>query len=551
MKTNNNSLSEITETDFAVLDFETTGTAARTSRVIEIGVVKVKNLKIIDTYSTLINPEVEIPYFITQLTGIKTEDVIDAPKFDSVINELINFIGESVIVAHNLAFDYSFLQSEFQIAGCELPNNSTLCTLKLARKLYPELQSKSLGSLVKHFRIRNKDAHRALSDAMATAKILIKMLEESKREHNFESITDILSFQKSPASVNRFRIIKKGLSEDYAKLPDNPGVYLFKDRSDKILYIGKAKSLRKRVSNHFSNTAASKSKKIIRSSSKLDFIETASELTALILEAELVKTFNPEYNSQLKKYAQNYYVKFDFKKKYPLPKVTSQFNFDGNDYFGPYNNGDSARDMVEIVNKTFVLRECAEKEFAKKKKCYLLDIERCIAPCINEDEEEYKKELDSVYKFLAGKNQHAVDRLLIKMKSLAEEKKYEQAALIRDTVNSILNQLHKTLILAEPVNKAHVMVLVKGFQVNDYILMIEGKVFIKDYYPENPLTFDEALEDYFNGTVHTLKEPDQKDLERMKIALSWFMNHRNRLTVFYLKQFECVGDLMKSASLKL
>jgi DNA polymerase-3 subunit epsilon len=537
------------EAEFAVLDFETTGTSSKNSRVIDIGIVKVKNNKIVDTYTTLINPEVEIPYFITQLTGITSDDVLHAPTFDATINDVTKFIGDSILVAHNLSFDYSFLKTEFQLAEQELPANPTMCTLKLARKLYPQLKSKSLGNLVKHFRIKNKDAHRALSDAMATAKILIRMIEESKHSHGIEFVSDLIGIQQSPGKSSNFRLIKKGLARDFSEIGDEPGVYIFKDRKEEIIYIGKAKSLKKRVGNHFSNTAPGKSKKIVRKATKLEFIKTNTELVALILEAEMVKKYDPGFNSQLKRYSQNYFILFDFEKTYTLPRVTSKFDFDGNDYFGPYNSSDTAKSMTEIINKTFGLRECTDKEFAKGKKCYLHDIDRCIAPCIAEVQHKYSEELESVYEFLSGSNQHAVDRLLHKMKRLSEAQKYEQAAAYRDAVNLILNQIHKTLVLADPVNKAEVMIRIKGAKEDDFILIVQGKVLIKDYYLDHPELFNDAVQDYFEGTVKIFKETDKKDLERMKIALNWFMNQRSRLTIYQLREFDSYSEFVRAASI--
>lgn len=536
----------LNEAEFSVLDFETTGTSARNNRVIEIGLVKIKHNKIVDTYSTLINPGTEVPPHITNITGITTEDISDAPYFESTVNNIIDFIGTGILVAHNLNFDYAFLKNEFQLAGHDIPENHTLCTLKLARKLYPELKSKSLGNLVKHFRIRNKNAHRALHDAMATAKILLKMVDESKTKHDLEYISDLIRIQQSPTASKNFKLMKKGLAEDYAKLRDEPGVYIFKNRKDEIQYIGKAKSLKKRVGNHFAGTAPSKSKKIVRKSSKLEFIKTNTELAALILEAELVKKYKPPFNSQLKKYSQNYFIKFDIEADYPLPKVTSKFDFDGKDYFGPYNSGDTARNMVDIINRTFGLRECTEKEFRKGKKCYLHDIDRCTAPCIKNIVDEYREEMQKVYEFLSGKNQHAVDRLLLKMKTFSENQKYEQAAILRDTVNQILNQIHKTLVLSDPVNKAHVMVRIQGANRDDYVLIVEGKVLLRDYYLDHHELFNNALDEYYAGTIQLFKDPDQKDLERMKIALSWFVNQRNRLTVYQLREFEILESLAKS-----
>ena len=135
------------ETEFSVLDVETTGLSARNNRVIEIGIVKVKNLKITDKFSTLINPGCDIPYFITQFTGISNNDVEYSPSFYDTAEAIEDFIGDSIIGGHNLSFDEGFLRYEFIRNGYEPLSNLTICTLKLSRKIFPQLRSKALASV--------------------------------------------------------------------------------------------------------------------------------------------------------------------------------------------------------------------------------------------------------------------------------------------------------------------------------------------------------------------------------------------------------------------
>lgn len=534
----------IEEAEYSVFDFETTGTSAKFDKVIEIGIVKIKNGKIVDTYSSFINPGREIPYFITTMTGIKNEHVYNAPYFEDIADEIKDFFGDSVLVAHNLQFDKSFLKSELLQIGKDYFENQEICTLKIARKLLPELKSKSLGSLVSHFRILHKGVHRALGDAKATAEILLKMFKPLKDEHDIESVSDLINFQGISSSKTSFRIIKKKLVNDFLSVPDSPGVYFFKDAKDRIIYIGKAKSLKQRVKNYFSNTAAKKAKKIVRQSSRLGFHKTNSELTALLAEAELIKKHTPSLNSLLKKFSQNYFICVRNSNDYPDINVTTTFDFDGNDYFGPYTSRETANTLVEIVNKTFQIRECTDKDFIKKRKCYLADIERCLAPCIDDKiKNDYENELGKVYEFLSGYNQHAVDRLLTKMKTLAESKKYEEAAAIRDTVNMILNQLNRSSIMAEPVNSANVLVEINGYAKKDFILLLEGKVFIKDYLLNEKDYFETALEDYYAGSIQLFQSIDKRDLEKIKIAVAWMVKNRNIIQIYYLKNYESFEEL--------
>ncbi len=542
----------IEEVEFCVLDFETTGTAAKSARAIEIGLVKVKNYQITDTYQSFLDSGLHIPYFITNLTGITNDDVYGAPTFEEIIDEINFFIKDTVLVAHNMPFDYAFLKSEYLLANHIIPSNPTLCTLKMARKLYPSLPSKSLGNLTKHFRIRHKNVHRALGDSTVTAKLLMKMMRELQENYAAKTASDLLNFQGTSSSTYQFKHLKKKLAEDIAKVPSLPGVYFFKDDKENIEYIGKAKDLRKRINSYFRGNSVSKARKIVKDSSRLGIVETKSELTALLAEAELIKKHNPPFNTLLKKYSRANFIKSRTTHDYPDLSVSTKFDFDGNDYFGPYNGRETAKTLIEIANKTFALRECKDKEFAKKRLCYLNDIKRCLAPCTEEEvKEEYEIELRKAYDFLEGNNQHAVDRLIGKMKKLSDEKKYEAAAEIRNVINMVLNQINRSSILSEPVNKANVLVVIQAAYDNDFLLLKDGKLIIKDFPLDENDLFMQALEDYYSGSEQLNKELTDKDLERLKISLGWLVKNRTQIKTFYLKDYRTREALLSAASLTI
>jgi len=539
------------EAEYCVFDFETTGMSGRQDKVIEIGMVKIVNGKIADTFSSFINPGRPIPYFITKLTGITNADVENAPFFDEVFTRMKDFIGDAVLIAHNLSFDHSFLKHECANAELEFLNNEAICTLRLARKLYPQFPSKSLGNLTKSLKIRHRNIHRGLGDSMATAKILLRMFPTLREEHNIDTVSDLVNFQNLPASTKPYRIIKKKLLDDFSKIPNQPGVYFYKNTKDEIIYIGKAKSLKDRLNNYFSNNAIRKAKDIVRKASGLEFHTTNSELTALIAEAELIKTHYPKQNKMLKKYPRSYFLKLTITHNYPSVEVTSNFDFDGNDYYGPYPNRETANILKEIVDKTFQIRECSLKEFNKGRRCYLADIERCLAPCVEKDVvNHYKNELLNINEFLCGNNQSAVDRLLTRMKELSAQQKFEEAAQIRDVVQSILNQINKASILAEPINKANVLIEVGGPVKNDYLILIDGKIVFKEYFIETKNHFDDVLEDYFTGSIRSNKIIFDKDLEKLRIGLSWLSKNRDKIKVHYLKEYKSAEELAVNFVLK-
>jgi len=534
---------------FCVVDVETTGLSANKNRIIEIALVKIENLKITDKLHYLINPQTYIPPFITSLTGIDNDDVIGAPIFSEIVDEIISFTDNTILTAHNFPFDSSFLNSEFTISGREFINEHSCCTLKIARKIYPTLKSKSLSNVAQSLNLKNTNAHRALGDAEITAKVLLKMIKELQTKDSILTVGEFLAYQAG-ISESHLLNVKKELQEDFRSLPHASGIYYFTNNKDEIIYVGKAKSIRERVKTYFSPSAPKKAQKIIKQASRLKHVITNSELTALLTEAETIKLLEPKHNYQLKKFGNKYFIRITRTHQAPRIELTNHFDFDGNDYFGLFISRRKATEILDFVNKAFAVRECSDKDFKKGKTCFLYDIHRCTGPCINVElnKQTYMDELENVYDFLYGKNQFAVDRLLNKMKELSVKEKYEQAAEIKELVDFILDQTHKSSILAEPVNRANVLFEINSRFENDYVLMLEGKFYIKKYLHDHKDTFEQALDDYYNGSINTDSNPTDEDLEKMKITLNWLVKNRNQVRVFYLKNYSSKAELFENIS---
>lgn len=537
------------EAEFSVIDVETTGLTPRYNGVIEIGIVKVKGLKITDKYSTLINPGRPVPFYITQFTGITDDDIFNAPFFEDVSEEITDFISDSVITAHNLSFDRSFINKEYMLIGKEKPANPQLCTLKLSKRLYPELKSRSLGSLSFYLKVKLLNAHRALPDAEATAQILIRMLKNLQRNNEVKTLSELLSLQVIPSQQETRIKISKHLKEDVYSLPEAPGVYYFLNSKGKVIYIGKAKSLSKRVRSYFLLTAPVKAKRIIKQTKRIKYEITNSELTALLSEAELIKLINPRHNRQLKHYGNKYFLRINRTHPFPDIEISNRFDFDGNDYFGLFFTKKKAEVIYEVIKKAFTLRECTNQEFLKNKRCFLAEIERCIAPCVTNDSDLYNEELNKAYEFLYGNNHNILTRLLNKMKYYSEKQKYEKAGEIKQLIDLLLSQTHKTSLLKEPVNSANVLFEVTEKFGADYILMTEGKIFIKEYKVNKSNDFDAAMEDYFERNYRTQPLPSEEDLEKMKIILNWIVKNRNKVRVYYLKDYSDKYELFKKVNL--
>jgi DNA polymerase-3 subunit epsilon len=274
------------EQRYAVIDLETTGGRASRDKITEIAIVLFDGRQVIDTFSTLINPEVPIPYGITELTGITQEMVQDAPRFYEVAKQIVEMTEGYVFVAHNVRFDYSFLREEFRRLGFTY-SRKTLCTVRLARKTFPGLPSYSLGNLIRHFGIAVNNRHRALDDTLATVDLLQRILETQEDGEEVKAMVN-LGIKESllPRSIPLERI---------HALPEEVGVYYFHDQVGNVVYVGKSKNIKKRIAQHFAQKTE-KARKLQQHVHDISFELTGSELVALLHESYEIKRLRPPIN---------------------------------------------------------------------------------------------------------------------------------------------------------------------------------------------------------------------------------------------------------------
>jgi excinuclease UvrABC nuclease subunit len=202
---------------------------------------------------------------------------------------------------------------------------------------------------------------------------------------------------KIPLTYYIKKLVKKEVSSASKNvlsfIPDLPGVYEFINKGGKVIYIGKARSLRERLADYYREFAPGKSKIIVHKASKIRLNATNTELTALFLESEMIKEFDPRFNVMLKNYGTKYFLRVNRNHPFPDVALTNKFETDGNDYFGLFISRKKAVEVHEVINKSFRLRECSDKEFKKGKPCLLYEIERCTGPCFNNEFGVYDEEM--------------------------------------------------------------------------------------------------------------------------------------------------------------
>ncbi|WP_207515572.1 exonuclease domain-containing protein [Longitalea luteola] len=282
---------------YAIVDIETTGGYAANNDITEIAIVLHDGQSVINRFESLVRPVRTIPYYIQVLTGISNDMVADAPSFEELAPKLYELLQGKIFVAHNVNFDYSFLKHHFDAAGYDLVCNK-LCTVRLSKKVFPGLPSYSLGNLCRHFGITIYNRHRAGGDTDATVRLLEHLLQHNAEPYIQQFIKRGAKEQSLPPNLPK---------EQVDQLPYTPGVYYFHNQTGKVIYVGKAKNLKYRVSSHFTHNGAGKQRQdFLRNIFSISYQSCSTELMAFILESVEIKRLWPEFNSSQKRFAHSY-----------------------------------------------------------------------------------------------------------------------------------------------------------------------------------------------------------------------------------------------------
>lgn len=437
--------------EFVALDVETTGLKPSRQRVIEVAIVRYRDGQPAGSFETLLNPDRAIPEFITRLTTITNELVEDAPHFGDVARQAIEFIGDSLIVGHNVRFDIGFLNAE--LGRLDLPPlvNERLDTMGLAVRLLRSIRKPSLDRVADAVGLAPRKIHRAGADARLTAEVALRLVDEGLRQ----GLTSIDQFKAAATvieprprdDVGRARsVMDRSLLVD---IPRKPGVYLMHDAQEQVIYVGKAKNLRERVGSYYSQPIGYTRKMdgLIEAVTRIETRVVGSELEALLLESQLIQRLQPRYNTAMRKSEHYPYIKVDTVNPWPRVLVARQRKNDGARYFGPYRNATSARKTVDVINSVLPLRTCTrsfKNARSYGKPCIALDLGTCLGPCTGlASRDEYRHIVDDVVHFLDGTDTVLHERLLCELEAAAQRLDFEKAASLRknlQSVTAILNE---------------------------------------------------------------------------------------------------------------
>ncbi len=420
---------------FCVLDLETTGATAADCEITEIGAVKYLGGELAGTFQTLVNPGSEIPPYITVLTGITQSMVVEAPSIGEALPTFLEFIGDAVIVGHNVRFDLSFLNAAAERLGYgRLPNRS-VDTLGLSRRLVrSEVRNLKLSSLAAHFRAPHPPTHRALDDAKATAHVFWALLERAGTI-GVTHLDDLLTLPTARGSAHYGKI------ELASDLPRRPGVYFFVDRDGSIIYVGKAKNLRSRVRSYFYGDDRKSVAQMLRDLARVEYHVCQTELEAEVAELRLIAKHRPRYNRRSRPPKSQHWVKLT-NERFPRLSMVRTIRDDTTLYLGPYRSRQAAEVVVHAIWDAAPIRRCNGVGNKRTAACAYGQLGTALCPCdgaVNDG--VYRDVVDRVRVGIERDPATLLEALRDRMTRLAGERRFEDAAETRDRYQSLARSL--------------------------------------------------------------------------------------------------------------
>ncbi|MDX1448591.1 MAG: DEDD exonuclease domain-containing protein [Acidimicrobiia bacterium] len=426
------------EVTFCVLDLETTGGSPADCAITEIGAVKVRGGEVIGTFQTLVDPGAPIPPSIVLLTGITQSMVVDAPRIEMVLPTFAEFVGSSVVVGHNVRFDLSFLDAAADRLGYRrFSANDSVDTAALARRLVrSEVRNLRLGTLAAHFRSPVTPNHRALEDATATMHVLHSLLERAG-SLGVLALEDLLAL---PTARGASEYRKIHLARD---LPRRPGVYLFKDRTGDVIYVGKARNLRTRVSAYFYGDPRRSVATMLKELDDVDHRVCAGDLEASVTELRLIGAHLPRHNRRSKPPKTSHWLTLT-DEPHPRLSITRTVHPNSRLTLGPFRRRASAELVMNAIWDAVPIRRCTGRAGKRVGRCAAAQIGVAACPCDGTlSPDAYRPIVDRLLAAVAGEADALLQPLVARIEALAADARFEEAAWARDRHRALVRVLRR------------------------------------------------------------------------------------------------------------
>ncbi len=483
-------------TEFIVVDTETNGRAGEACELTEVGAVLVGGGELHDRWETLVGGATPLARSIQRFTQITQAMVDEAPAADAILPDLAELIGSPpmrVLVAHNAAFDRRVLRQAFERSGLAWPDPPTLCTVALARRYAPLVRQRRLAALADSLGIDVGVTHRALADAETCARVFCALF--GRLCANAATVGDALEALAGPRRrprASRARrtveggVIKRHVPEslDFKALPDEPGVYIFRNAGGQLLYVGKSVALRTRARAHFHSAARADGRTGWTAQAALvDHRATSSELGALVLENRLIRELRPPGNVVNKHDDTFVYLRCRLDIAYPVLEVAREPAAGHSVTIGPLRSRAAAVELKEQLDSLFGLRHCGRKLRLRPWPSAYGQMGRCMSPCLNDlDPNLYRRKLDEALALFGGAGDGGTALLAHldgQMRTAAAQERFERAAWLRrrrERIAALVRALDGTLQATHTRPRLVLAPHPRDARRHDPFWLVEGRV---------------------------------------------------------------------------
>ena len=431
----------IAHVEFMVLDTETNGLGGEHCELTEVGLVLVGGGELHDRWSSLVRTSLPLGRGIQRFTGITQAMVQAAPSLEDVLPEIDRRVRGRVMVAHNAPFDRRVLRQAFARIGLDWPDPPVICTAALARALLPLQRERRLTVLAEALGIEVRQAHRALADAETCARVLCALFPRLCAHSS--SVGEALALtapwrrsRRRPARCKSPADFPGAPLPEFAELPRDPGVYMFRDDAGRVLYVGKSISIRSRARAHFAPSAPRAD--WTAHAAVVDYSVTRSELAALVLENRLIKELSPPGNQRLTgRDDRLVYIRCRLDIPFPILEVSPDPAAGHAVTIGPLRGRRLALELVEQLDSLFGLRHCGRRLPRRESPSAYGQMGRCLSPCLGDlDPNLYRRRLDEVLRMFLGRGEQAAGQRLVEhvqaqMREAALRQQFERAASLR------------------------------------------------------------------------------------------------------------------------
>jgi DNA polymerase-3 subunit epsilon len=537
-------------TEFVVVDTETNGRAGDACELTEVGAVLVGGGELHDRWETLVGGAAPLSRSIQRFTQITQAMVDEAPAADAILPDLAELIGAPpvrVLVAHNAAFDRRVLRQAFERSGLAWPDPPTLCTVALARRFAPLVRQRRLAALADSLGIDVHVTHRALADAETCARVFCALF--GRLCANAATVGDalaVLAPPRRPRAPRARRTVEGGVikrhvpdSLDFKALPDEPGVYIFRNAAGQVLYVGKSVALRTRARAHFHSAARADGRSgWIAQAALVDHRTTSSELGALVLENRLIRELRPPGNLVHKHDDTFVYLRCRLDIAYPVLEVAREPAAGRSVTIGPLRSRSAAVELKEQLDSLFGLRHCGRKLRLRPWPSAYGQMGRCMSPCLNDlDPNLYRRKLDEALALFGGDGDGGAALLAhldAQMRAAAAEERFERAAWLRrrrERIAALVRALDGNLRATHTRPRLVLAPHPRDGRRGDAFWLAEGRVV--DWGPTTPSAAPtERLDDFYERTrraaarrIETSAYMPAAEIAEARIVQTWLASH--------------------------